>query len=650
MHGSNGDLDSGCWRTAMRSSITSRKDGVPRSATAFRRTSTLAPPPPPRMARSNSYHPALSGTPPLAGLRHSPFLEAATGLRPSTRPLPSPYNTAVRHSVVKAKKSVTLSPREGSPGSLLSSRASGGTRNEVGTVNQRFSMSSEFRLVTPRGESPEQKRKHRYVVGIMNHCGSIYEEMSRQLIATGRWTCVPIRQRSVVKTLYSPATKQDLTEMDVHLLLGEKLPSERVISTRRLLSHRVRRNSKGATYGGSGRCSEVASLVTYSSVRMPMGNGDDGEARVVDFVENTRCITLKSSMLATLLRHHRFNWSSLGKYLPLSFRLVPRQSTKDERDMLLSTCKGRGSTDPPLLWIAKSSSGSHGDNIEIFPGDAAGLSKLLQFVDKQSDLQPWVAQQYIDQPLLYHKRKFDLRCWVLLLRDGYEIFVHEELVMRMSSVVYDRATATSSAHEDRLAHITNHCVQSQGQSYSQFEEGNELWREHLDGLVRYRGEKMRAAKRRVARSCSLGTSHGDRDAGGRPATSKASSLRDNRGYSPSNDTAGGESITLRNTILPQIYDIVVDTLLAARTHVPEEPDPPPTHCFQVFGYDFIIDDTLKVWLLEINGAPGAAERIVPKLIADTIELAVTPFFPTSLATPSPQVNGYVRVYPFPVKG
>ena len=37
-----------------------------------------------------------------------------------------------------------------------------------------------------------------------------------------------------------------------------------------------------------------------------------------------------------------------------------------------------------------------------------------------------------------------------------------------------------------------------------------------------------------------------------------------------------------------------------------------------FGYDFIIDSTLQVWLCEINASPAVAEQLMPKLVRDLI--------------------------------
>lgn len=33
----------------------------------------------------------------------------------------------------------------------------------------------------------------------------------------------------------------------------------------------------------------------------------------------------------------------------------------------------------------------------------------------------------------------------------------------------------------------------------------------------------------------------------------------------------------------------------------------PYHSFQLFGFDFMVDEELKVWLIEVNGAPACAQ-------------------------------------------
>ncbi|CAJ1034395.1 putative Tubulin-tyrosine ligase family [Leishmania utingensis] len=505
------------------------------------------------------------------------------------------------------------------------------------------------------------EKRCKYVVGTMRNCGSIYEEMTKQLLATGRWSHLSVRQCSITKALVVSETQKDLSDTNMHLLLGEKMPCERVIATRRVMSKRY----QGHLGKGSRRRHFVYASRFYTSpgLRIPMGSGDDGEVRVVDFVENTRSITLKSSMVTALLKYHNYNWNTLGDYLPMSFKLLPCQSSRDERQQLLATAKNGvrlpNQASKPCMWIVKSSAGCHGDNIEIFPGDYRGILKLLRFIDSQHDNHAWIAQQYVDRPLLYHKRKFDIRCWALLLRDLYEIYVHEELVMRTSSVPYTRESATSKTPIGRLAHITNHCVQETGKMYSLYEESNELWREHLDGLIRYKGT-VRAAKLKQEKCtplCGLRIQEPKHCDAPYPTTS-SNDVREspypiremNHNVStptphPVSAHAESTSITLDSHIMPQIHFIIRDSLLAARAHVPDEPAVPPTHTFQVFGYDFLIDEDLKVWLLEINGAPGGPDRLKPALVKDTIELAVAPYFSGTMNLKAKRHNGYVRIYP-----
>lgn len=52
------------------------------------------------------------------------------------------------------------------------------------------------------------------------------------------------------------------------------------------------------------------------------------------------------------------------------------------------------------------------------------------------------------------------------------------------------------------------------------------------------------------------------------------------------------------------------------------------HCFECYGYDIIIDDKLKPWLIEVNASPSltsstANDRILKyNLINDTLNIAV----------------------------
>ncbi|ESL09188.1 hypothetical protein TRSC58_03095 [Trypanosoma rangeli SC58] len=380
----------------------------------------------------------------------------------------------------------------------------------------------------------------------------------------------------------------------VALFLGEKISAEKFVESRRL--HAERQNK----HHGIRQTRDAGGASKFD---MPC---------IVNCVEKLHCITLKGSMVSTLLAYHSQSWKELDHYLPLTFQIIPRKPRDDERRMLLKTLQKRSNIG--TLWIAKSSSGCHGEGVEIFCNKGNGAMNMLNYIDGQKDPYMWVVQSYIDHPLLYHRRKFDVRFWVLLCADRYEIYVYKRLVMRMCSIEYSPKSATTTTAVGRLAHITNHCVQAQSSFFEAFEKGNELWRQHLDAVIRYEGKKI----------LEKGIMHD--------------------GANPHLEPS------LANTILPQVYHIAVETLLAARKVIPAGRSPYMTPCFQLFGYDFLIDERLRAWLLEINGAPGVADRLLPALVQDTIEIVLTPFFPNTTKSAiqrsgTTRPNEYVRVYP-----
>ncbi len=58
------------------------------------------------------------------------------------------------------------------------------------------------------------------------------------------------------------------------------------------------------------------------------------------------------------------------------------------------------------------------------------------------------------------------------------------------------------------------------------------------------------------------------------------------------------------------------------------------HCFEIFGFDFIVDKNFEVFLLEVNTNPGLEESselikmLVPRMIDDTLRLTIDVIFET----------------------
>ncbi|XP_048864695.1 tubulin--tyrosine ligase isoform X1 [Brienomyrus brachyistius] len=234
----------------------------------------------------------------------------------------------------------------------------------------------------------------------------------------------------------------------------------------------------------------------------------------------------------------------------------------DEREVFLASYHLKKMNGEGTVWIAKSSAGAKGAGILI----SSDASQLLEFIDNQGQVH--VIQKYLENPLLLQpgNRKFDIRSWVLVDHQ-YNIYLYREGVLRTSSEPYN-----SSDFEDKTSHLTNHCIQKEhSQNYGRYEEGNEMF---FDEFRQY-----------------LLNTH---------------------------------NVSLETTILPQIKQIIRSCLVSI------EPAISTKHLsyqsFQLFGFDFMVDENLKVWLIEINGAPACAQKLYSELCHGIVDMAISSVF------------------------
>lgn len=83
-------------------------------------------------------------------------------------------------------------------------------------------------------------------------------------------------------------------------------------------------------------------------------------------------------------------------------------------------------------------------------------------------------------------------------------------------------------------------------------------------------------------------------------------------------------------LIPQIRDLIIKSMFAVRKKM----DPfKRKHTFEMFGYDFILDEDFNVWLIEVNTNPCIEESsnllkmLVPRMIEDMLRLTVDKSFP-----------------------
>jgi len=171
---------------------------------------------------------------------------------------------------------------------------------------------------------------------------------------------------------------------------------------------------------------------------------------------------------------------------------------------------------------------------------------------------------------------------MVLVTHDYCIYLYSEGVLRSCSARFSLDDLS-----DRFAHLANHCLQEQHPHYGKHEDLNLLSYANFD---RFLGEIGRVGP-------------------------------------------DGCPIRLDSHILPQIEDIVVYTVLAVKDHM-EVLDTASYRCFNLLGFDFMLDDSCNVYLVEVNSSPTTDPRLIPRLVEEIVCTAVDPLYPRQHASRS----------------
>ena len=226
------------------------------------------------------------------------------------------------------------------------------------------------------------------------------------------------------------------------------------------------------------------------------------------------------------------------------------------------------------LWVLKPIGLNRGNGIHIFR-DLKDLKKLIDnYVSKKKKEVNFIIQKYIEKPLLIHNRKFDIRIWVLITQK-MECYMFKEGYIRTSSSIF-RIDLTDI--DNKFVHLTNNAIQKDGKDYSKFEDGNQI---SFFQFHKY-------MKNTIA------------------------------------------DFDFNGIILTQIKDIIRKTYYATINKLNPHNN---LNSFEIFGYDFMIDDDLNTWLIEVNTNPCIEESstllkaLIPRMLDDAFRLTLDEIFP-----------------------
>lgn len=178
------------------------------------------------------------------------------------------------------------------------------------------------------------------------------------------------------------------------------------------------------------------------------------------------------------------------------------------------------------------------------------------------------------------KRKFDIRIFALAqIIDGIHFrgYFYKEGYVRTSSYAYDLEDLS-----DRDIHLTNDAVQVDCEEYAKYEPGNKISFKDFATFLK---------------NC--------------------------------------KNVDFYSVILPKIRDAIKATLEAFWMRLQREQSHKDKilNQFEMFGYDFMIDEDCKVYLIEVNTNPcldtspcPLLQRLITQALDQTFKIAVDPFF------------------------
>ena len=212
-----------------------------------------------------------------------------------------------------------------------------------------------------------------------------------------------------------------------------------------------------------------------------------------------------------------------------------------------------------------------------------GIS-LIKNVDSLSYNNSWIVQKYLDNPLLIDNLKFDLRIYVLLSGvDPLRIYMYKDGIARFGTEEYSNPDAENL--NNKFMHLTNYAINKNNVG---FNTGNQY---DVEG---------RGHKRSLHSIWAL-----------------------------LNEEVGKE---YWDSLQRKIKNVIVKTLITVKNHLHHiykswQPDDMENSlCFEILGFDILIDDNLEPYLLEINQAPSFSIdtpldlQVKHDLIEDTLRM------------------------------
>ncbi|CAF3481940.1 unnamed protein product [Adineta steineri] len=208
------------------------------------------------------------------------------------------------------------------------------------------------------------------------------------------------------------------------------------------------------------------------------------------------------------------------------------------------------------IWICKPRYSYAGQGIHVFSGNSnmESILKVQSNAGKRTQHQPkspgYLTQEYISRPLLIKGRKFDMRVhWLVAWTKPLTVFYnHNASVVRLSLNLYREFDF------DRATHLTNLSVQEHHYRYASSQEETGMTMQQLNAYF-------------------------------------------NKCFRPFHPQLCEDWVM---TVMQERMHTIIRQVVRASKHKLER----IAGHFGLFGCDFLLDESFRLWLLEVNDNPG----------------------------------------------
>ena len=293
-------------------------------------------------------------------------------------------------------------------------------------------------------------------------------------------------------------------------------------------------------------------------------------------LENNQVISNKKDLFLTLKSFYDTRETKLFTIIPLTFHIS--QGPQDiefqrfsQRYFEYENFK-QSSPNFQNLWIIKPGENSNrGQGIKV----CKSLDEISTIVSSTDHT--FIVQKYIENPLLFCKRKFDIRCYSLItsINGILQCYFYLDGYLRTTSHEYNTKDTNNL-----FVHLTNDAIQKHSKEYGKFENGNKL---SYNDFQRYLDRRYPEIK-----------------------------------------------INFYKDILPKIKNIVKDTVKSCFQYIDINKR---LNSMEIFGYDFMIDRKFAPWLIEINTNPCLElsskylATLIPNMLENAFKIAIDTIFP-----------------------